>query len=474
MKYHSKQVVIVGGGITGLAAAYYLHKESKQQNLPICLTLIEASCHLGGKIRTQRQDGYVIELGADSFLERKRYATDLAKELGLASELVNNEVGPAYIYQKGNLHPVPEGSVMGVPTKIEPFLKSELLSIAGKARGLEDLILKVGTLPQDLSVGDFFRRRFGNEMVDQLIEPLVSGVYGNPIDSLSLTATYPHYKHLLQKHGSLIKGLAQSNKHTTRPSKGMFQTLRSGLGTLVEKIEQALPKETVMKNNALKQLIRTADGYQLILKNGNMLKADAVIMTTPYPQTRKLLQPYLDVTSLDRTSPTSIATVAMGFHRQDVKLNYEGTGFIVPKQADFNITACTWVHKKWPHTTPANKALLRCFIGRADDDQLVFESDDRIVQSVLQDLKKIKGIQIKKSPEFVRIHRLKHSRPAYQVGHKQWVDKLYRQVQIALPNIYLAGAFYHGIGLPDCIEQGKTVAEKAIDSLQKTEPVELR
>lgn len=462
----TRHVAIVGGGMTGLAAAHYLQKAIHQHKLPIRFTLIESSQRLGGKIHTHKKDGYVIEEGPDSFLERKRHTTDLAKELGLADELVNNEVGQAFIYHQQELHPVPAGSIMGVPTEMEPFLNTPLLSTKGKARGLEDLILPSGSRLDDQSVGHFFRSRFGDEMVDRIIEPLVSGVYGNPIDSLSLEATYPQYQNLLLQYGSLIRGLKEINHPSTR-SKGLFQTLRSGLGSFVEKIEQSLPVEAILKNNELKRLIkRESGGYRLLLKNGRMLHADVVILTTPYPQTQKALQPYLQVDPLNQGSPTSIATVAIGFSQQAVNIHHQGTGFIVPRNEDLQISACTWVHKKWPHMTPEGKVLLRSFVGRADGDDIVNRSDEEILQIVLQDLKQIHGIQITGDPELVHIHRWKKARPAYEVGHKKWVDRLYQQLHLRLPNVYLAGSYYRGIGLPDCVEQGKQAVEQTIDSLK--------
>ncbi|MGX9708206.1 protoporphyrinogen oxidase [Laceyella tengchongensis] len=470
MSRPKNHVAIVGGGITGLTVAYYLHREIEAKRLPMQFTLIESSSRLGGKIDTLRRDGYVIEKGPDSFLERKRHATQLAMDLGLEGELVNNETGQAFIYHERELHPIPEGSVMGMPTKIEPFLQSGLLSVPGKARALEDLLLPPEEMAGDLSVGDFFRRRFGDEMVDRVIEPLISGVYGNPIDHLSLLATFPQYHRLLMEHGSLIKAMRNTRPpRTSKRKKGMFQTLRSGLGTLVERIEASLPAACVRKNTEIIHFTKLEEGYRLALSDGGTIEASHVVFTTPHPVTRRLLRPYLDLPPIDMSEPTSVATVALAFPKEQVRVSVQGTGFIVPRQADLSITACTWLHQKWPHTTPEGKALLRCFVGRPQTDEIVHRSDEEIIQTVLADLRRIRAMDISGEPEFTFVHRFTASRPPYEVGHPYWVERTMGQVREALPNVLLSGSFYRGVGLPDCIQQGKEVVAELVDGIVASE-----
>lgn len=460
MKYH---IAIIGGGITGLTIAYYLQQAIERDHLPIRYTLVESSHRWGGQIDTVRRDGFVIERGPDSFLERKKYATQLCHDLGLADQLVHNQVGQSYIYHDQQLRPIPKGSVMGIPTNFEAFLETELLTTKGKARVLEELMLKPKRKKEDQSVGEFFRDRFGEEMVERILEPLVAGVYGSSIDDLSLEATYPEYQKLLLRHGSLIRAFRKTNRQLLG-SKGIFQTLRNGLLTMVEQIVEKLPSKALMTNQELKKLVKTADGYGLIFHNGQRMVAQSIILTTPYRVTRKILQPYIDVMPLERSEPTSAATIALAYAKKDITIPYEGTGFIVPKGSSLNLTACTWVQKKWPHTTPKGKALLRCFVGRPSDDRIVDASDEEITKVVLQDLQRINGIQIKNDPEFVVIHRMKKVRPLYGVGHIQWVRRLFDQLETRLPRVYLAGSSYQGIGLPDCIRQGREVVDKMIDS----------
>src|SRR5690625_3028913 len=200
----SKNIVIVGGGITGLSAAYYLQKEIKEKNLPFTVQLIEASDRLGGKIKTKNKNGFIIEQGPDSFLARKEPAVRLAKDLGLEEDLIRNGTGQSYILVRNKLHKMPSGAFMGIPTQAKPFLFSGIFSMKGKLRAGGDYILPKGKAVSDQSLGGFFRRRFGDELVENLIEPLLSGIYAGDIDDMSLMATFPNFYNLEQKHKSLI------------------------------------------------------------------------------------------------------------------------------------------------------------------------------------------------------------------------------------------------------------------------------
>lgn len=466
----TQHIAIIGGGVTGLATAYYLHKEIQKRHLPLRFTVVEASQRWGGLIETVRKDGFVVEKGPDSFLERKQYATQLCIDLGLKDELVSNQVGQAYIYHDGKLYAVPKGSVMGIPTNLTSFLQTELISTEGKARGLEDLILHPNLVKGDQSVGAFFRHRFGDEMVDRMIEPLISGVYGSPIEDLSLEATYPEYPKLLQRYGSLIKALRKSNA-AAKTSKGIFQTLTSGLSTMVEGIIQQLPAHALRTNLELKRLVKTEKGYILHFHNGQRMMAQAVVLTIPYMKAKQILRPYLDHTPYEQKEPTSVATIALAFEEEAVDIPFAGTGFIVPKGSSLQITACTWVQKKWPHVAPAGKVLLRCFVGRPDEDQMIDATDDEIVEAVVHDLQLVQGMRIRKEPMFSIVNRMKNVRPAYVVGHNRWVKRVLQQVAKHFPQVYLAGSSYQGIGLPDCIKQGREVVRAIVDSMTKEQKI---
>ncbi|SFJ51388.1 protoporphyrinogen oxidase [Thermoflavimicrobium dichotomicum] len=456
------QIVIIGGGITGLSAAYYLYKTAKEQKTSVHITLLEEQQRLGGKIWTERWNGFVMEKGPDSFLERKASAKQLALDLGLEDQLVRNRTGQAYILHKGKLHPIPEGAVMGVPTQISPFIATRLFSISGKMRASLDLFLPRQSIEGDISVGEFFRRRLGNEVVDHLIEPLLSGIYAGNLDRLSLKATFPQFAQMEEKYRSLILGMKKTRPAKKLPGeeKGQFLTLKNGLSTLVEAIGKELPPETIHLGCKIKEIQRENHRYQLSCENGHTFLADAVIVTTPFPSLQKMMPSFTHPQPVQSVPATSVATVILGFDSQDVQIPYEGTGFVVPRTENTTITACTWTNKKWPHTTPEGKILMRCYVGRSGDEAIVDEPDEIILQRVRQDLAKV--MHIEKEPLFYRVTRWHRSMPQYTVGHADWVKQLEETLHHHFPGLFFAGASYHGVGIPDCIDQGKRAVEEVL------------
>ena len=470
MSNYKKRVAIVGGGITGLAAAFYLQKEMLEKNLPIEITLIESSNRLGGKIQTFSKDGFTIERGPDSFLERKQSASKLIREVGLGDKLINNATGTAYILLKGKLHPIPEGAVMGIPTKLSPFITTGLFSPLGKARAAADLVLPSGKVEGDQSLGSFFRRRLGDEVVDNLIEPLLSGIYAGDIDRLSLRATFPQFQQVEKKYRSLILGLGKTmpkpktNRVGDSPKKGMFQTVSTGLESLVDAIEAKLNTVTVLK--AVKVMSITGVGpYTLRLSNGEISEFDSLIVTTPHYSIEKLFIGFDWTPSISEMTSTSVATVAMAFDEEVMKENINGTGFVVSRKSDYTITACTWTHKKWPHSTPAGKVLLRAYVGRVGDEAIVDQSDDEIKRVVLDDLNKIMRINVE--PDFTLVSRWKNAMPQYNVGHKERIGEWKKIVANHLPGVFLAGSSFDGLGLPDCINQGVSAVGDVVEFLGK-------
>jgi oxygen-dependent protoporphyrinogen oxidase len=462
---NTQHIVIIGGGITGLSTAFYLFKSAEEQQLPIRITLLEAKSRIGGKIRTELFQGFVMEKGPDSFLERKISAKQLAIDLGIEDQLVRNQTGQAYILHQSRLHPIPEGSVMGVPTRLSPFISTRLFSPVGKMRAALDLLLPRQTLDKDVSVGSFFRHRLGNDVVDHLIEPLLSGIYGGNLDQLSLKATFPQFAQMEEKYRSLILAMKKS-RSTNLPGKpkGQFLTLKNGLYAFVEAIEKKLPSNTIHRNSVVKAIEKTDKNYQIQLENGKPLTADAVIVTTPYPTLTQML-PSIDLPKPPNHTPaTTVATVILGFDDQtEVETPYEGTGFVVPRTENTTITACTWTHKKWPHTTPDGKVLLRFYIGRPGNAAIVAESDSSILEHVQKDMAKV--MNIRKQPSFYRITRWREANPQYTVGHTEWVKQLEVHLNSNLPGLFLAGAPYRGVGIPDCIDQGKRAVQEVLQFL---------
>ena len=433
--------------------------------------LVEASPRLGGKMQTYVKDGYVIERGPDSLIERKQSAARLAKEVGMADKLVNNATGKSYILVKNRLHSMPGGSIMGIPTEIGPFVTTGLFSLSGKMRAAADFILPKSTPVKDQSLGKFFRRRLGDEVVENLIEPLLSGIYAGDIDNMSLMSTFPQFYEAEQKYRSLIIGMKkmappQSKTPKNDKKKGAFLAFTEGLQSFVSAIESKLEANSILKGYRVDKIRKQESGYDITLNDGEVLYADSIVMAVPHQTVHAILPEYEFLKDFERVPSTSVATVALGFPKEAVEKDIDGTGFVVSRNGDYTITACTWLHKKWPHSTPDGKVLLRCYVGRPGDETVVDLSDDEIVKIVLDDLSKIMNINME--PELAVISRWKHAMPQYTVDHKERIERATKGLSKELPGVFMAGSSFNGLGVPDCIDQGEDAVEKVLNYLSLT------
>jgi protoporphyrinogen/coproporphyrinogen III oxidase len=462
----NKKVVVIGGGITGMTAAYFLQKEIKEKSLPLEVKLIESSNRLGGVIQTIRKDGFIIEKGPDSIVVTKKSGLKLIEEIGLKEQVIYNIAGKSYIYARGKLHTMPEGSYMGIPTKITPFAVSSLFSPLGKMRAAGDFILPKGKPQIDQSLGLFFRRRLGDEVVENLIEPLLSGIYSGDIDDLSLMALFPNFYEMEQKHRSLVLGLKHTVPKRKKPvkkqgsRKGMFISLKNGLETLIEELEKQIDKETIQKETSVVKIVKGPSGYELTLADGKIEKADIVVITTGHHLAQQMLKDYSFMDIFKTMPANSLATVSMAFPKSKIQDDIEGSGFIVSRNSDFRITACTWTHKKWPGTTPDGKVLLRTYVGRTDDQEAVNLSDEEIIKIALNDLNKTMNITEK--PEFTIVSRYKNMMPQYNVGHLQMMEGVKQSLASELPGVFLAGGSFEGLGIPGCIDQGVNAVDRIL------------
>lgn len=452
------KVAIIGGGITGLSAAFYVQKLAAERNQPLDLTLIESAHRLGGKIHTNIKNGFIIERGPDAFVSRKdREIRELAEDLGITSNLVASAPGEVHIAANGKLHPLPKGTVMGVPINLKTLWAAESCSIGGKLRASADLLLPDTNRTNETPLGSYLRRRFGSEFVENIIEPMFSGVYSGDIDRLSIASAFPEAQ---KARGSLIRSLKHqpyAKQRKFNGQTGLFETFEGGLETLVNAIEKRLACRIVKGVKAEKVSSLEQQRIQLELSSGELLVADHIILAIPHRQAAALFEPYGIAQSLAAIPQTSIATVTMIFPKQTKWPGRGGTGFTVARNNDSSIAACSISHKKWPSLIPENRLMIRSFVGRVGDEAIVELPDAEIGKLVMEDLKKWLGVT--DAPETIVVSRWKDAMPQYLVGHETRVSIARSEISRHFPGVQLAGGSYAGFGLPLCVRQGKQAAQ---------------
>ena len=571
-------VTIVGGGLTGLTAAYYLGHAKPEWNI----TLYEQAPRFGGKIQTQRVDDFVVELGPDSYLGRKTEMTDLIYDLGLGDTLVSNETGQAFVYDKGSIHPIPGGSIMGIPTEMMPFVKATLISWPGKLRAGLDYFKKPYQLDKngDVSIGHFFKYHLGQEMMDKLIEPLLAGIYGGDIYKISLLSTFPHFIQVEQKYGNMVKGMmaakmghskagvskaakgavaegdvpragkgtmtdrqfesheakasqtastnnsSNSSGHATNTSphrqtskvqadmvsrkgtaaqSGMFRQLTGGLESVITAIVDAMPSNVNLYTGTLVSNIRYVEGmYAIDVENsGNdacgcqshsksirtasinaekrveasdsntdsaievlldkaPAMADHVIIATPPATYNQWFKDDEGFDFLRSMEQSSCAIAIMAFDKATFDGDLKGSGLLITRNTDTPLTACTILNQKWPQTTPDDKIVLRVFIGKPGNDVVEHLDDKELSELAVKEIQRIMNFAAQ--PEWVRINRLIHCMPQYNVGHRAGITAVREHVAKHYPNLHLIGTPFDGIGIPDGVKQAKELVQSIVDS----------
>lgn len=546
-------VTIVGGGLTGLTAAYYLGRAKPDWTI----TLYEQAPRFGGKIQTQRVDDFVVELGPDSYLGRKTEMTDLVYDLGLGDTLVSNETGQAFVYDKGSIHPIPGGSIMGIPTEMMPFVKATLISWPGKLRAGLDYFKKPYQLDKngDVSIGHFFQYHLGQEMMDKLIEPLLAGIYGGDIYKISLLSTFPHFIQVEQKYGNMVKGMMaakmghskagvtkaakgaiaegdvpragkgtmtdrQFESHEAKSTKaqadmasrkgtaaqsGMFRQLTGGLESVITAIVDAMPSNVHLYTGTLVSNIRYVEGmYAIDVENsGNdacgcqshsksirtasinaenrveasdsttdsaievlldkaPAMADHVIIATPPATYTQWFKDDPGFDFLRSMEQSSCAIAIMAFDKATFDGDLKGSGLLITRNTDTPLTACTILNQKWPQTTPDDKIVLRVFIGKPGSDVVEHLDDKDLSELAVKEIQRIMSFSTQ--PEWVRINRLIHCMPQYNVGHRAGITAVREHVEKHYPNLHLIGTPFDGIGIPDGVKQAKELVQSIVDS----------
>ena len=462
-------VVIVGGGISGLAAAYYLERFAEKESLDLAIQLFEADQRLGGVIETERHGDFLLEAGPDSFLTTKPAAVELCRELGLAGELIgsNDERRKTYVLQGGKLRELPDGLMFVVPTRIWPVFRGDLLSLSGKLRlALAPFLPPIERKADDRPVSDFIRKRFGSEVLERLAEPLLAAVYGADVDALSTRAVLPQLLAVEEKYGNLWRGLSHARTQRAKEnskSQPIFMTLRNGLGELVERLQKSLKHTELLAGREVHSIQKDTTGFRVVHSVG-IESAQAVVVSTPASTAARLLEPFDSALAakLAGIRYHSSVIVALGYEREKLGQAPAGFGFVVPRTEGKNLTACTWVSTKFLFRSGPDGFLLRCFLGESRNPGLLGRSDEEILATTLRELREIVGIQA--SPSFSRISRWEKRMPQYGIGHL----KLVAEIEGALkshPGLSLAGNGYRGIGIPDCIQSGRASAQAVIEYL---------
>ena len=458
------KVAIIGGGITGLAAALTLHKRG------VPYVLVEAGKFLGGVIRTEIRDGFLLEGGPDSILAQKPEGLALCRELGLAERLVptNPDERSVYILRGGRLHALPEGMMLAVPTKIGPFLKSELFSWPGKLRMGLDVLIPGRRGDGDESIASFLRRRFGHESVERLGEPLLAGIHAGDPEKLSILGTFPRFRELERRHGSLVRGMWATPRPKPAPGApptSAFYSLRCGLREMVDALVVRLDREALVTKMPVQLVERNSHGYRLHMTRQETLEAERVIVTAPGPRIAPALEPLVPeaARALAAIPFASSATVLLGYRREDVAHPLNGYGMVVPQTEGLRTTALSFVSTKFPYRAPKGHILLRGFLGGVRDGRVLELEDAQMVETVISEMSGLLGLRGR--PTMTRVFRWPGGTPQLEVGHLERMEDVERALAAQAPGVHLAGAGIRSTGIPDSVAEGTRAANAAGDAL---------
>ena len=466
----SKRIVVIGGGITGLAAANRIKEIAAEKHPGLEVLLIEASEKTGGPIRTIEKDGFLVEEGPDAFITTKPWGLNLCRRLGLDGELIetNDSKRRTYILRGSDLVEIPEGFVMLAPSRLTPFLTSPLFSWQGKLRMLLDLVIPRGR-GGDESVAGFVRRRLGREALDRVAQPMIGGIYTGDAERLSLRATMPQYLELEEEHGSIIAGMIRSYRQKSRARKkdsgarySMFVSFKKGMSTLTGKLESGLG-ESLRLGEKVSEVTKSEGGYTVTTDKG-IYEADGVVITTPAFAAAKLVEKLSPETAalLSGIDYASSAVAVLAYKLSNIKRPIEAFGFVVPALEKKRLIACSFSSEKFPGRAPEGYTVLRAFTGGMLDPGVLDLDDDAIMETLKSELAPVLGIT--GEPVFGFLKRYPNSLPQYYVGHLDLVRKIASGVK-KLKGLEIAGSAIGGVGIPDCINSGESAAEKVVETV---------
>ena len=454
----TKTVLIVGGGIGGLATAFRLQKLHKEQNLPLQIRVLEASDKLGGLLSSHEQDGFLMEDGPDGFITDKPAALNLVKELGNESELIGTleQNRRSFILKNRRLIPTPKGVYLMAPASIKDLWASPLLSWKGKFRVAMEPWVPKKTSNKEESLAEFVSRRLGQEALERIAQPMIGGIYGTSAEILSLKATMPRFLKMEEEEGSIVRALRKKETTASGPRYGMFMTFKTGIGRLVEILRQNLDPETLYQGERCEHIAKE-NATWVLRTNKNTHRGDHVIFSVPTYVTAQLLTSTQTKLSelLSRISYASSATLNLGYERKQISHSLGGMGFVVPEIEDSPIVGCSFSSMKYSGRAPKDHVLLRAFVSGS-------AALNPNVDDIQQELSKLLGIS--GAPKIYRLRIWKKSMPQYQLGHLDLVDKIEEQVE-ATPGLHLVGNAFRGVGIPDVIRCSEKTASKIMGQL---------
>ncbi len=442
------RVAVVGGGIAGLAAAWELVAQGAE------VTVLEPA-HLGGRIKTVPFRGHPVDTGADAFLCRVPDAIRLATELGMESELVAPAAGGALLWLGGRLRPLPPGLVLGAPARLWPLLSSRILSPAGVARAGLDLILPTSEWPAgtDVSVATVIGRRFGRQVAERLVDPLVGGIHAGRTDELSVTAAAPQLAEAARRHRSLLLGL---RRQPAAPPGPVFLAPKGGMGRLVDRLVEALIADGVTFETVAVTAVRQPAAGQVVVDPAGSF--DAAVLATPASVTARLVEQGAPDAArlLGAIRDASVVMVTFAYPAESIRVPPGTSGWLVPRAEGHLMTACSFGSAKWPHWSDRDSMVLRVSSGRSGDRRAIDMSDETVVERLQSELARALGTEV--APLSWRVSRWPEAFPQYEVSHLDRVARIEQALQDGLPSVALAGASFRGSGVPACVASGRRAA----------------
>jgi len=458
-----QDIVILGAGIAGLAAAWELQSRGLR---PLVL---EQQSRAGGVIVTERADGFVIDGGPDSILSQKLGALQLLRDLGLESRVIHTQPPrTAFVLKAGRLVPLPEASFLGLPTRIGPFIRTPLFSWAGKLRmAMEAVAPPKGGVP-DESIGAFMRRHFGEEAVRYLAEPLLAGIHAGDVEQLSVHALFPRLVEAERRSGSVLRSLLSTP--APRSTNGAFVSFPGGVRELVDALVKRLGDGVIEYGSAVTRIDGLSSPFTVTLSSGSRIQTRALIVAVPAWVAASILRPVEPAIAkwCGEIPYASSATIAFAFDARQVKRPMPGTGFVVPRSERRTLMAVTWISSKWPGRAPAGQVLLRGFLGGVHDPDVLKHSDYELAERAFDEVAAL--MEISGAPSFTRVYRWPDATPQYNVGHLERIRMIDERLA-TLPGLFLTGSGYRGTGIPDCVADARATAAKTAAILTAGETV---